>query len=171
MEGMSDLRDLVVRVAGTADAPALAELRALWVADIAPEPDFAGRVAAWLAAEGARRTTWLAVAVDGPVGMASLLEYRRMPKPGREDSRWGYVGNLFVRPTSRNRGVGSALLAEIIAAAEERSYARLVVSPSAEALSLFRRAGFVASGETNDADLLLIRPDVRNSATRRGAPK
>src|SRR6186997_2306435 len=67
MEGMSDLRDLLVRVAGTADAPALAELRALWVADIAPEPDFAERVAAWLAAEGERRTTWLAVAVDGPV--------------------------------------------------------------------------------------------------------
>ena len=162
MEGMSsDLADLAMRVAGAADAAALAELRALWVADVASEPGFAERMAAWLAAEGERRTTWLAVAVDRPIGMASVFEYRRMPKPGREDSRWGYVGNLFVREGSRNRGVGSALLAEVIAAAEERSYARLVVSPSAGASSLFRRAGFVVPGQTNDVDVLLMRPGVR----------
>jgi GNAT superfamily N-acetyltransferase len=81
-----------------------------------------------------------------------------MPKPGREDSRWGYVANMFVREDSRNRGIGAALLAEVIAAAEERSYARLVVSPIAEALSLYRRAGFIMPGETTDADVLFNRP-------------
>lgn len=162
MEAMtSDLSDLVIRVAGETDVAALAELRAHWVADIESEPDFPERVAAWMAAEGERRTTWLAVALDRPVGMASLFEYRRMPKPGREDSRWGYVGNLFVREGSRNRGIGSALLAEVTAAAEERFYARLVVSPSAEASSLFRRAGFVVPGETTDADVFLMRPGAR----------
>jgi GNAT superfamily N-acetyltransferase len=148
---------VVIRIAGEADIAALAELRAGWAAT-EPEPGFQERMAAWMAAEGDRRTTWLAVAVDRPVGMASVFEYRRMPKPGREDSAWGYVGNLFVREDSRNRGIGSALLSEIIAAAQKRRYARLVVSPSAEALSLFGRAGFVAPGDATNADVLLVRP-------------
>jgi GNAT superfamily N-acetyltransferase len=149
---------LVIRVAGEADTRALAQLRALWAADTEPDQEFTTRMATWIAAEGERRTTWLAVVVDRPVGMASLFEYRRMPKPGRDGSRWGYVSNVFVREDSRNRGIGAALLAEVIAAAEDRSYARLVVSPSAEALSLYRRAGFIMPGETADADLLLMRP-------------
>jgi hypothetical protein len=52
---------------------------------------------AWLADEGERRTTWLAELDAAPVGMASMLECRRMPWPGRPDSRWGYVSNMFVR--------------------------------------------------------------------------
>ena len=155
----SDLSDLVIRVADGADVAALAELRALWSADTEPDRNFSERLASWMAAEGERRTTWLAALVDRPVGMASLFEYRRMPKPGREDSRWGYVGNMFVREDSRNRGIGAALLSEVVAAAEARSYARLVVSPSAEALSLYRRAGFVAREEGAGADVLLVRPD------------
>jgi GNAT superfamily N-acetyltransferase len=45
-----------------------------------------------------------------PVGMASMFEYRRMPRPRRPDSRTGYVSNMFVREDVRNRGIGSALL-------------------------------------------------------------
>jgi GNAT superfamily N-acetyltransferase len=150
--------DLTIRVAGAADVPALAELRALWIAASEPEPGFVERMASWIATEGERRTTWLAVAAGRPVGMASLLEYRRMPKPGREDSRWGYVSNMFVRDDRRNHGIGSALLAEVITVAEERSYARLVLSPSTEALSFYRRAGFLVPGQSSDGDLLLMRP-------------
>jgi GNAT superfamily N-acetyltransferase len=102
--------DLVIRVAREADVGALAELRALWIVATPPEPDFVEQMAGWLRAEGERRTTWLALVVDRPGGMASLFEYRRMPKPGRDDSRWGYVSNMYVREDSRNRGVGSALL-------------------------------------------------------------
>lgn len=150
-----------VRVAGDADVSALAELRARWVSGSGPEPAFHRRMAAWMTGEGERRTTWLAVAADRPVGMVSLFEYRRMPRPGREDSAWGYVGNLFVQENSRNRGVGSALLSEVVATAEERSYARLTVSPSPGALSLFRRAGFVVPGKTAGAEAVLVRPGAR----------
>ena len=99
--------------------------------------------------------------------MSSLLEYRRMPQPGRPDSCWGYVGNLFVHASLRGRGIGSALLTAIIAAADERGYARLVLSPSEHAVPFFRRAGFAAAG----ADDLLVRPgpasEVIDPATQR----
>jgi GNAT superfamily N-acetyltransferase len=147
--------ELVVRVTGAGDAGALASLRSLWSGG--EEPDFEGRMASWLAAEGDRRTTWLAALDDSPVGMASLFEYRRMPHPGRPDSRWGYVSNMFVREDARNRGIGSALLDAIIAAAEDRSYARLVVSPNAEALRFYQRAGFVVPGDAASGDRLLVR--------------
>ncbi len=102
--------------------------------------DFERRMEAWLSAEGERRTTWLAVVGEPPVGMASLMEYRRMPKPGLADSRWGYVGNMFVRKDFRRRGIGSALLEALAATAHERSYARMVVSraPRGVVLSAWR---------------------------------
>jgi GNAT superfamily N-acetyltransferase len=148
--------ELHVRVAGAGDTGAIASLRSLWSSG--EDPEFERRMADWLAAEGDRRTIWLATLAHSPVGMASVLEYRRMPRPGRPDSRWGYVSNMFVREELRNRGIGSALLAAIIAAADERRYARLVLSPSARALPFYRRAGFVVPDETVGDDRLLVRP-------------
>lgn len=150
---------MVVRVATADDAAAVAALRALWTG-VAADSEFEQRMSAWLAAEGKRRTTWLAALEDAPVGMASLFEYRRMPRPGRPDARWGYVSNMFVREDVRNRGIGSALLNAVIAAAEEREYVRLVLSPSARSRPFYRRAGFVVPDETVGDDGLLVRPRV-----------
>jgi len=151
-----DPSDAVIRVAGEADVAAVASLRSLWAGG--EDPGFERRMGAWLVREGDRRTTWLAAVDDHPVGMASLFEYRRMPKPRRADSRWGYVSNVFVRDGFRGRGIGSALLAALVAAADERAYARLVVSPTAEAVSFYRRGGFLTPGEATGAEGLLVRP-------------
>jgi len=154
----SELPDVVVRVAGAGDVGAVASLRSLWSAGAGEDPDSERRMAAWLAVEGDRRTTWLATLGASPVGMASALEYRRMPRPGHPDSRWGYIGNMFVREDLRNRSIGSALLTAIITAADERCYARLVLSPSARALPFYRRAGFIVPDDTAGDDRLLVRP-------------
>jgi GNAT superfamily N-acetyltransferase len=155
----SELPDVVVRIADATDAVAIALLRSLGSAERAHRnPDLETRVSAWLVGEGDRRTTWLATLGDSPVGMASLFEYRRMPRPGVPDSLWGYVGNLFVREDLRNRGIGSELLTRIATTADERGYVRLVLSPSARAMPFFRRAGFIVPDATAGGDRLLVRP-------------
>jgi GNAT superfamily N-acetyltransferase len=153
------MTDVVVRMAGADDLEAIAVLRALWTG-LPPDEEFEARMADWLVTEGERRTTWVATLDQRAVGMASLFEYRRMPRPLRPDSRWGYVSNMFVREDVRNRGIGSALLDAIIAAADDRGYARLVLSPSARARPFYRRAGFVVPDESVGDDGLLVRPRV-----------
>jgi GNAT superfamily N-acetyltransferase len=154
--GNSSLK-VAVRVADGNDLPEIARLRALWTG-VEDDAAFRDRLAAWSAGEGDRRTMWLALVAGQAVGMASVLEYRRMPRPRRQDSCWGYVSNMFVREEFRNQGVGSAVLSTIIAAAEERGYARLVLSPSERAVGFYQRAGFLVPDESAGGDRLLVRP-------------
>lgn len=161
---MSGAAKVVVREAGAADAGAVADLRAAWAAADVEDPTFAARMADWLAAEGERRTTWLAWLDDAPVGLASLFEYRRMPKPGLPGSRWGYVSNMFVREEARDAGVGAALLDAVIAIADERGYARLVLSPAERAIPFYERAGFLVPDGGAGAHRLLVRPAGANVA-------
>ncbi len=151
-----DLLNLEVRIAGNHDIAALARLRAEWTG-VESDTEFEQGLARWLADEGERRTTWLARLNGRPAGMASLFEYRRMPRPGRTDSRWGYLGNMFVRERLRDRGIGSTLLATLVAAAEERGYARLVLSPSERAVAFYQRAGFVVPDKSAGNHQLLVR--------------
>jgi len=148
---------VALHVAGQEDAGAIVRLRSEWSDACGDDASFEPRLADWLASEGDRRTIWLATAGTRPIGMVSLFEYRRMPRPGRPDSRWGYVGHMFVSGAFRNQGVGTRLLAALIAAAEERSYARLVLAPSAPAVPFFQRAGFVTA-DAASGELLLVRP-------------
>jgi len=151
------MAEIRVRLTGPADIATIAALRAQWTgAD--SDADFQQRVAEWIADEGERRLVWVATLGDEPAGLASMLEYRRMPRPDRLDSRWGYVGNMFVRADLRNRGIGAALLAAIIAEAHDRGYARLVLSPTERAVPLYARAGFVVPDAQADGDRMLVLP-------------
>jgi GNAT superfamily N-acetyltransferase len=90
--------------------------------------------------------------------MASMFEYRRMPRPERAASRWGYLSNMFVLEPFRNRGIGAALLDAVIAAADARGYARLVLSPSERAVPFYARAGFIVPDAGAGGHRLLVRP-------------
>ena len=146
-----------IGVAGRDDHAIVACLRSLWTG-VDRNADFEARLSDWLTAEGDRRTTWPAWAGQDAIGMASLFEYRRMPRPGHDDSRWGYLSNMFVRDEFRNRGVGTAVLAAVVAAADDRGYARLVLSPSQQAIPFYQRAGFVAPDDATAHHPLLVRP-------------
>lgn len=154
----------VIRLATSADVPVLAALRrASAQEDRRPEekgpiadPDFDRDFATWFEAER-DRTTWLAEVDGRGVGFVGLLEYRRMPKPGKSGGLWGYLGNMFVLAEHRNRGLGAALVEAVLSRAKERGYVRVVLSPSVRAVPLYKRAGFVEADGVG-ADRLLVRP-------------
>jgi GNAT superfamily N-acetyltransferase len=158
------MAEIRVRLTGPADIPALAALRAQWTGAVS-DRDFEQHVAAWIAAEGDRRLIWIASLDGEPAGLASMLEYRRMPRPDRLDSCWGYVGNMFVREDLRNRGIGAALLAAIIGESDARRYARLVLSPTERAVPLYRRAGFVDADAAVGNDRMMVRVARAHSRT------
>jgi GNAT superfamily N-acetyltransferase len=145
------MSDVAVRLATAADLEALAALRRAWVEEnLGPIDDggaFEREFAAWYAPESDRRLIWIATAGDQPVGMLSVVEFRRMPRPDRLVSRWGYISNVFVLAERRNGGIGRELLDTAIAAAKERGYVRLVLSPSPRAVPLYERSGFARADE------------------------
>jgi GNAT superfamily N-acetyltransferase len=77
----------------------------------------------------------------------------------RLDGDIAEIKRMYVRPTTRGRGVGGALLAALEAEAHGLGIRRLVLETGArqpEALALYRRAGFVvipAFGEYVDSPL------------------
>lgn len=145
---------IVIRLADEADVPALADLRRESAFERHPpsrDEGFGARFASWYEQEAARRLTWLAQDEDRAVGMMNLVVFERMPRPGPDPGRWGYLANAYVRPDYRNQGIGARLVHAILAYADGRGFARVVLSPSQRAIPFYRRAGF------GPADALLSR--------------
>jgi predicted GNAT family N-acyltransferase len=77
----------------------------------------------------------LATRVDGtPIGCARLLAD-------------GHIGRMAVLPAWRGRGVGRALLAAAIQAAQAHGHTTLRLSAQIHAAGFYADAGFVAEGE------------------------
>ncbi len=80
---------------------------------------------------------------EGSVGLVAAI-------PHWEDSGVLYLFSLWVRPEARGRGVGAALVGDVLAWAGEHGWpvVRLRVSPGNEvARRLYLRAGFTGEGE------------------------
>jgi hypothetical protein len=147
----SELPDVVVRVAATGDIGAIASLRSLRNAGAGEDPDFEPRMAAWLAAIATRSGSPRSVtrgsawrpysSTDGCLAQDTRTRLQHVRSRGL--------------PQPRHR-LGA--LATIITTADERCYARLVLSPSARSLPFYRRAGFVVPDDTAGDDRLLVRP-------------
>jgi predicted GNAT family N-acyltransferase len=77
---------------------------------------------------------WLARARDGrPIGTARL-------KPD------GHLGRMAVLAAWRGLGVGSALLAEVLARARDRGLARVYLNAQVQAVPFYARHGFAVTG-------------------------
>jgi GNAT superfamily N-acetyltransferase len=130
-----------VRAADESDIEALARLRAEW-RELDASDDYLAGFADWFRREQDGR--WWFVADDGgrAVGMVNVKLFDRMPSPDRPVSRWGYLANLYVAPDRRGDGIGSALVAAVVERARSEGLVRLVLSPSEQAIPLYRRHGF-----------------------------
>lgn len=154
---------VAIRLVDMADADegaALVALRRAWVEERrggpVDDPGFEATLRAWLRAEAGHRLMWVAerTAPDGPeaIGMLDMLDFRRMPGPGRPPGGWGYIGQAFVLAPHRDLGIGRMLLDEALAESRRRGYDRVVLSPTARSVPFYRRAGF------RSADTLLVHP-------------
>ena len=144
----------VIRIAGAADAPALAALRRAWTAEqYGPVDDegFEARFLDWYERESARRVCWLAAVPGEAVGMMNLAVFERMPGPGWDAGSWGYLSNAFVLAAYRDQGIGSLLLRALLVYADEHDCVRVVLHPSERAIPFYERLGFSAD------DSLLVR--------------
>ena len=139
----------VIRIADSADGPAIAALRRAWTAedhgDVADD-GFEARFLGWYERESAYRISWLAELSGEPVGMMNLALFERMPRPGRDAGTWGYLANAFVLAPYRSQGIGARLLTALLAQADDQGYIRVVLRPSERAIPFYQRAGFTADG-------------------------
>lgn len=90
---------------------------------------------------------WVAEADGRIVSHIFVQVIEKVPKPGQMNGRWGYVTNVYTRPDCRNRGIGTELMRRVKSWAEEIDLELLIVSPSAESISFYERAGFTAESE------------------------
>jgi GNAT superfamily N-acetyltransferase len=145
---------LLIRQALDSDTSALAGLRAAWTAEDsgsfleaggADGQVFEETYRAW--AERNPRTVFVADQDGELIGMLNLAVFERMPRPGREPSRWVYLGNAYVRPGHRSRGVGGRLVEAAVGFAQGIRAVRMVLSPSPDSERFYERAGFIPADE------------------------
>ena len=139
---------MIVRRAGVADVATLAEFQ-----DVEP-PDLAA-FAGWMTAHAGSHLPFVADDGGQVVGAAWLLVAERVPRGGALDRRFGDIQSVLVREEHRDRGVGSALLAAVLAEARVLGLAHVTVHSGRRAVGFYLRNGF-----THHRQLLVWEPSV-----------
>ena len=132
------------------DYPAIAELRWLLKASELSEPDehrkqeFLDRYQkhSQEADKGDRTVHWLIDDHGTIAGVMTVRIVQKEPSPLEEPEDWGYLTNAVVVPEKRNLGLGTQLLETISAWAMKIGLEVIIVWPSDDAYSFYRRAGF-----------------------------
>jgi GNAT superfamily N-acetyltransferase len=139
-----------IRRATVDDAAALAALRWTWHHENQSEAseafdDFVTNYCAWWVADQNSHHAVVAE-VDGQlVGMGFLALLVRVPDVDHPRRADGDIQSVYVEPTLRGRGVGTQLVRELIAIADEMGCEKVTVQSSSRALSLYQHAGFDVS--------------------------
>ncbi len=156
------MKEFVLRCATMADAGIIAAHRAGMFRDMGQVPpalyeDFRTSAETWLT-NGFRSgeyVGWLATAVGEVIGGAGVQLRRVSPHPFKKtngevaiaEGRHAIVINVFTEQEWRRRGVGQALMREIITWAESERLDRLVLHASDEGRKLYERLGFLMTNE------------------------
>jgi L-amino acid N-acyltransferase YncA len=148
----------VVRQAVAGDARELARLR--W--DFREEEQPGRSRSAFLASfeewfRGALSTgRWVVVVAESQPGVVCGCMYLecidKVPSPAATASAWGYVTNCYIASEWRRAGLGTQMLQSLVREARARRLEFLIVWPSREAVSFYRRAGFQPVADVHAGD-------------------
>ena len=97
---------------------------------------------------------WLAEKEDQIIAHIFIHRIDLVPRPCKLKDQFGCITNNYTQPKYRNQGIGSKLMGHVKKWAEEEDYELLIVYPSDDSVSFYKRAGFV---EENDVMQLAIR--------------
>lgn len=143
-----------IRRAGPEDAPDLARMRFAFRAELGDaveaEDAFVARCAPWMAerlAEGGPWCCWVAEDEGGIAGHAWVQLLEKVPNPVEEREHHAYVTNCYVVPARRGGGTGGRLLAAALAWCEGSGVDAVILWPSRDSRSLYRRHGFAAADD------------------------
>jgi GNAT superfamily N-acetyltransferase len=126
---------VIVRRASVADVAVLAELRGI-------DGDKLRAYADWVAAHAETHLPFVAEMDGRVVGAAWLLVAQRVPSNESLDRWYGDIQSVKVREEYRNRGIGGALMAAILAEARTRRLLHITVHSSRRAVDFYLRHGF-----------------------------
>lgn len=152
-----------IRLARESDARALAALRWEFRAEggeppAVPYAEFATAYAAFFCAGLAAGERGHVVAEDeggALIGHTVCQVVPLVPRPCRLDDACGVITDNYVRPASRDGGVGAALLAAAVEWARTRELETVIVWPSDRARPFYARHGFSDRSEIME---LVLRP-------------
>lgn len=71
----------------------------------------------------------------------------KVPRPGRTTYPFAYMTNVYTIPAHRGTGIGSRMLNKINKWIEDNHYEFVIVWPSQEAISFYKKNGYVHSKE------------------------
>jgi GNAT superfamily N-acetyltransferase len=92
-------------------------------------------------ADRAQWRCWVALRQGTLVGHVWVSLIEKIPNPGAEPERHGYVTNMYVRRDDRG-GTGTALLAQAIAWCDRQKLDEVILWPTPRSRRLYRRYGF-----------------------------
>jgi GNAT superfamily N-acetyltransferase len=90
---------------------------------------------------------WIAELEGEIVSHIFIQRVRGVPRPTWLNNAYGYVSNVYTKPTYRRQGIGTELMQQVLNWARHQEIDVLIVSISEESLTFYERAGFTAKNE------------------------
>jgi ribosomal protein S18 acetylase RimI-like enzyme len=153
MEGAMDAPERVdVQAATEAAFEELADLQWQWRveerhdASAFDHDEFVDALRIWMESHGESHQAFVARAGTRPVGMGWLAVVERVPTPTQFRRLGGHIQSVYVVPSLRDHGIGSALMERLIQRARNLGLAWLLVHPSGRSFGFYRRHGFIPTG-------------------------